>query len=178
MPPRKLPPRRRRKDPTPEVPAELKAEHKHFILEYLANGYNATAAYAQAYPNAKRSTAGVEGFRLLKDPRIKAVIEKEERARWRRRKMDGDEALALISDIARADIRDCFDEQGQLLPVAHWPKRIRLCVRSVTKDRVVLYDAQRAREVMATHSGKLKPEATGGASLATLAQLLTGQYEE
>jgi phage terminase small subunit len=178
-----IPTRQRRPDRPGSAPAlaNLSAPHQHFVLEYLANGYNATAAYARAYPTASRKTAAVEGWRLLRSPALRNIIAHEERKRWKRIQMDGDEALALISEAARADIADCYGEDGTLLPVRQWPKRIRRSVRSIRPgpngDTVQLYDALRARELMAQSAGRLNPVGTIAASLATLAQLLTGTYD-
>jgi len=165
----------------PERLEQLVESQQHFVLEYLSNGYNATEAYAQAHPAAKRTTAAAEGYRLLRHPAIAAIIQREERKRWTRLQMDGDEALGLISLVARADIAEAFDEKGELRPVREWPKDLRLCVKSIRPgafgDTLVFYDALHAREIMAQVAGRLKPEGSIAASLATLAQLLTGQYD-
>ena len=48
---------------------------------------------------------------------------------------EGDEALALISARARADIAEALDEKGRLLPLEHWPESLRLAIRPrIDKD--------------------------------------------
>lgn len=49
----------------------LTDQHLKFLQTYLANGGNATDAYAQAFPNCKnRVSAGSLGARMLKRPQI------------------------------------------------------------------------------------------------------------
>lgn len=157
-------PKDRRRPRPPAAPTKaveaLDADHQHFILEYLSNGENATAAYLVVKPHVTRKTAAVEGWKLLRKPAIAAALERELRARWKRIKMDGDEALALISRDARADIAEAYDAAGNLLPVRMWPKRLRLSVRSIRPgkdgDQVTLNDSLKARELMAIAAGKLR----------------------
>lgn len=61
-----------RKQPTPTVPAEHRYER--FAAEYLVD-LNATGAYRRACnPDATDRTAGVEGSRLLKNPRVQELV--------------------------------------------------------------------------------------------------------
>lgn len=107
-----------------------------------------------------RQSAAVLGYRRLRNIQIADIIAREEQKRWTRLQMDGDEALGLISLVARADIAEAFDQSGQLLPVREWPKHLRLCVKRMRStehgDDITLYDALRAREVMAQVAGRLK----------------------
>lgn len=77
--------------------------------------------------------------------------------------MEADEAMALLSTIARADILELFDENGDMLPVHLWPASIRLAVKTVRCSRsgvsITLHDALRACELIATAAGRLKPSA-------------------
>jgi hypothetical protein len=74
--------------------------------------------------------------------------------------MDADEALALISMIARADIGDAFDQNGRQLPIHLWPDSLRIAVKSIKPgpfgDTITLHDALRAAELMAQAGGKLR----------------------
>lgn len=56
----------------------LSNRHMAFVDEYMVNGRNATAAYADTYPKAARRTCEQNGFMLLKKPEVKAEIEKRE----------------------------------------------------------------------------------------------------
>lgn len=73
-------------------PSELKADatcpgkpereaFRVFVEEYMANGGNATAAYKASHPRCKsEKAAGVEGHRLLANPRIHAMIATRQQA--------------------------------------------------------------------------------------------------
>ena len=54
----------------------LSAKHKAFCDQYLSNGLNATQAYKSVY-GVSDSVAGPSGDRLLKNAKIKSVIEEE-----------------------------------------------------------------------------------------------------
>lgn len=49
-----------------------------FIDAYMANGRNATQAYASVYPKAVKRTCEVQGSDLLRKPEVKAELEKRE----------------------------------------------------------------------------------------------------
>ena len=52
-------------------------QQKNFCEQYLANGYNARAAYFAAFPNADKSNKGPSyPYTLLNKPEIKEYIEK------------------------------------------------------------------------------------------------------
>ena len=52
-----------------------------FALDFLANGYNATAAYKATHPRCAQRTAEVNGSRLLRKAEVSAFIESEKRER-------------------------------------------------------------------------------------------------
>ena len=74
-----------------------------FALEYLANGYNGTAAYKTTHPRCAQRTAEVNGSRLLRKAEVSAFIEREKSERKQRLRMDADEALEGITRHARGD---------------------------------------------------------------------------
>jgi phage terminase small subunit len=57
---------------------QISNRHMAFVDEYMANGRNATAAYASVYPKAARRTCEVQGSDLLRKPEVAAEIEKRE----------------------------------------------------------------------------------------------------
>lgn len=148
--------RRRR----PRPPIGLTDVQRAFVLEYLANNYNATEAYLACHPKAKRTTAAAEGYRYLRNPEIATFMAAEKAARLERLRMDGDEALSLIALSARADIREAFDSTGKMLPLHSWPPSLRLAVKGIKPgpfgDTILLHDGLKARELMAIAGGKLR----------------------
>jgi phage terminase small subunit len=142
------------------APALTEAQET-FALTYIANGYNATAAYRDTHPAVSPGAARVEAHRLITKPNIWAFIEQEKKTRFDRLRMGPDEALGLISMVGRADPLDLFDkETGKLLPIHKMPLEIRLCIRSIKPgehgDTITLLDALKARELMAIAGGRLR----------------------
>jgi hypothetical protein len=60
-------------------PAKLTHVQELFALAYLANGYNATAAYRAVHPKCSQRTAEVNGSRLLRKAEVHAFIEREQK---------------------------------------------------------------------------------------------------
>src|SRR5690606_11900051 len=96
----------------------------------------------------------------LKVPEIQAEIDK----RLKSRKLGADDALNMMSDIARADIDDFFTfpgtfpyldlEKARRLGKTQLVKRVK--VRGDGGVEVELYNSQRAIETMLRHYGLLK----------------------
>ena len=79
------------------------------MSEYLL-GFNATAAYKKAHPSVKDTTAASNGWKLLR----KAEIQEAIKARLDEVHMGADEALKLLSDIARGDVTEFLTPFGNL----------------------------------------------------------------
>ena len=143
-------------------PNELTHGQELFALEYLVNGYNATAAYKATHPRCTQRTAEVNGSRLLRKAEVAAFIEREKNERKQRLRMEADEALEGITRIARADIRRLFDDHGNVLPITLWPEDIADCVKALKPTpfgvTIVMYDKLKALELMAIAGGELKPQ--------------------
>jgi phage terminase small subunit len=154
-PTRRRPPGRK----TQHDPDALTPLQELFVAEYLSNGGNGTKAYlAASGEDVQASTAAVEACRLLRNPKIRQLFDTQRAERLKRLEMVGDEAIALLSISARADIGDIYDEHGKFLPVHLWPDSIRLAVKAVRPKtgEVVLHDGLKARELMAIAAGRLK----------------------
>jgi phage terminase small subunit len=146
--------------PDPAPADALSENERAFVLIYEGNGRNATRAYLEIHPGVKVTTAAVEGWKLLRIPKIAAALEEDSKERFARLEMKADEALARISAIARVDVLDAYDDEGKMLPVVGWPENLRRAVKSIKANGdVVLYDALRAAELMAQAGGKLKANA-------------------
>jgi phage terminase small subunit len=132
-----------------------------FALEYLGNGFNARRAYLKAHPKVTIATADVEGHRTLRDPKVRAFLEPRLEEGWKTQQMLGDEALARMAQVARADIRLLFDEQGNMLHPHNWPSEIACCVKSLHQGphgwKVTLLDPLQALRTILEQTGKLSP---------------------
>lgn len=184
-------PKRPEKPPAPPVtpsrpaPEPLTDPERTFALEYLARGGRYTRAgieaYRAAYPNCTTDgSAAVGASRLLKRANVRAFLEKEQRARWKRLEMEGDEVMALIAIDASVDVRDFYDKAGNLKPFDQWPEESAAAVRGIMPTahgtRLVLNDKLRARQIIAEVSGKLKNPLAGAAR--SLARILAGDFDE
>lgn len=141
--------------PPPADP--LTENERAFVLLYEAHGRNATEAYLALHPGVKRTTAAVEGCKILRNPKVRAELEAESKERFARLEMKADEALFRISETARIDPTDAYDEDGKLLPFRAWPEALRRAVKAIRADgSFTLHDSMRAQELMAQAGGKLK----------------------
>ena len=80
-----------------------------FVDEYLLT-LNATKAYQKAHPKAKATGAAVNGHKLLR----KTNVQEEISRRLEEQHMSANEALKIISDIARGDITEFFTPLGNI----------------------------------------------------------------
>lgn len=76
-----------------------------FISEYVEHG-NATLAYLAAYPEAKRTSAGVSGTRWLKKARINKGVEAERSRLSQLFKFDREKAIKILLGMATARASD------------------------------------------------------------------------
>jgi hypothetical protein len=156
-------------------------QQEAFIHEYDANGGNGTQAYLASHQRCLSiGAAGVEAHRYLKQPKIYRRIQELRAARWRRLRMDGDEAMGRLARDARADIRELFDEKDEVLPVHLWPESVAQSVRWVKRGRfgtaIMMNDSFAARRYIAEAIGKTKNPVTAAAG--ELARLLTRDFTE
>jgi hypothetical protein len=105
----------------------------------------------------------VNGSRLLRKAEVHAFIEREQKARKQRLRMEADEALEGITRHARGDIRLLFKD-SKLLPIDEWPDDVADCVKTVKRlpnggFAVQFYDKLKARELMAIAGGEPKQRA-------------------
>lgn len=85
------------------------------MLEYLANGFNATkAAIAAGY---KKANADTQGSRMLASPRIAAELAERTRQMCEKREITAERVLDEIAKMAYLDPRKLFTLDGQLVPV-------------------------------------------------------------
>lgn len=131
----------------------LTTKQQAFVLAYLANGFNATAAARTAgYPDR---AAHVVGWENLRKPKIAALVQQglAERA------MPANEVLARLAEQARGTMEDFLDESGDIdLKQARERGRLHLVkTRAITKEgeRIELYSAQTALEILAKHHALL-----------------------
>jgi hypothetical protein len=156
--------------PASAVPDGLTPALHVFALAFLENGFNARRAYLTAHPKAAVSTAGTEGHRALNNPKVRAYLSQRLEDAFRPFQMGGDQALARVAMIASSDIRDLYDEKGELLPTHLWPDHIAPCVRSVKNGRygkaITLESPIQALRIILEQTGKINAPDGGFDALA------------
>jgi phage terminase small subunit len=109
-----------------EENADLTEKQRLFCL-YFTKSFNATRAYLKAY-NCSYSTAAVEGSKLLRNPKIKNMINILKKERITREYLTQDDIFQKYIDIAFADLGDYVkfgikrvpawkQTEGQFVPV-------------------------------------------------------------
>lgn len=99
-----------------------------FVQHYCANGGNARAAWLDA--GFQPSTASL-ARRMLQDPKVAARVAEVLGEHLASVKMDAVRAKHLMVQAATFDIRDMYDENGNMLPVHKWPDELAECVQGI-----------------------------------------------
>ena len=95
----------------------LTAKQANFADEYLVD-FNAVRAYRAAYPGCKSdNAAGVEGHRLLKNPKIADYIKKRMQDRQNRTEITQDRVLREYAKLGFFDPRNLFLPDGSPVPI-------------------------------------------------------------
>lgn len=80
-----------------------------FCIAYLVT-FNATEAYKEVNPSVKRTTAAVEGSKLLRDSKIGARIDELRDERNKRLNIRADDLLTKLRDLAFYDVNSFMGE--------------------------------------------------------------------
>ena len=81
----------------------MTSQQRQFCENYLANGYNATKAYFDAFPNASKNNPKPSyPFRLLKDPEIKKYIDSRKQEIYDSLNIDAERIAQELADMAFA----------------------------------------------------------------------------
>ena len=101
----------------------LTPKQQRFCEEYLIDMNGTQAAIRAGY---QPSNANVYSSELLADPNISEYLNHLRNERSIRTKIDADWLLARLAAEAVADVKDIFDDEGNLKPVAEWPEMFRV----------------------------------------------------
>lgn len=88
----------------------LQPQQRTFCLLYLANGFNATAAYKESHPGVGEDAARANGSRSLRIANIRAFLNTRLEGAWKPLQMGGEQALARVALLAE----DSVDERVKL----------------------------------------------------------------
>lgn len=145
----------------------LNQKQERFAQEYVVD-HNATQAAIRAGYSA--DTAVVQASRLLRNVHVLAIVEKLQAAQRERTGVTADTILFELLRIARSDLGQAFDENGNLLPIKEIPEDVRRAISGVETfeefdghgaDRVKIgetrklkfWDKTRALELLGKHLG-------------------------
>lgn len=96
----------------------LNDKQRRFAEEYIVD-LNATQAAIRAGYSAK--TAKQQGQRLLTNVDVQRHLSAAQAERSKRTKVDADWVLQRLTEEAKADLADIYDENGNLKPIHTWP---------------------------------------------------------
>lgn len=155
---------------SPATLAGLTNAQYAFCLHYVANGFNASAAYRSAHPGVTNNTARVEGHKTLTNPDIKAHLATRLSEHWASLHMHGDEVLGRVAMDARADLTQLYDlTTEELLPMKEWPESVRNSIETFERTgdggvKIKLVSKGQARRTILEQTGMLKQPLDGGLS--------------
>lgn len=113
-----------------ENPDSLTDFEELFCVEYTKD-LNATDAYIRAGFKGKRTSAAAEASKLLRKPNIVAKIRTLMAERVERVKVESDDVLKELTRLGYSDIRELFDDNGNIKPIKDWPDEIGRAVSSI-----------------------------------------------
>jgi phage terminase small subunit len=111
---------------------------ERFCVEYVTNGFNASKA-ARAV-GAPAASAGEQGSQYLKKPEFMKRVDELMEDINNDRIMSVTELLELSTAMARGNIKDVYDENGQIIPVHEMSDEVSVGIHEVQMlgDRVTV----------------------------------------
>nr|WP_299241410.1 terminase small subunit [uncultured Halomonas sp.] len=182
--------------------SKLTPKQQRFVDEYLVD-LNGSAAYKRAGYKATGNAAEVEAHRLLRNPKIEALIQQRMNDRSVRTQITADDVVCQLARMGMADVRKLFTAQGHLKAVHELDDDTAAAVQSievVTKTipmpgdepseveylhKIKLVDKIKPLELIGKHMGKElgqwaenhKVEHSAGKSLQELLQSLGESHD-
>lgn len=158
-------------------PSKLTGLQAAFRDAYITmDAPSAGGAYLKVRPNASRSTADTEGFRLLRNPKVASAIQEAMTERGKRTEVTADFVLKNIMEIGQR----CMQKYPVMIGKGKDREQLKELV--VTEDgeevlaEVFEFDSQgalRAQELLGKHL-KLFTDKVEHSGTVTLEQLITG----
>ncbi|WP_289024344.1 terminase small subunit [uncultured Salegentibacter sp.] len=112
---------------------QLTPKQQKFISEYLVD-LNATQAAIRA--GYSESGARTEGARLLANANIQQKIQEEREKAAERNKISVDECVGILANLARFDIAEIYDSNGNLKSLDQIPKAHRMAIEGLDTDEI------------------------------------------
>jgi phage terminase small subunit len=133
---------------------KLTPKQELFIENYLANGYNGTQAYLQAYPDSSYDAARSSAPDLLAKPNIKSLIEKGKEATIKRVQITKEELVQDLIDIKNSSKNDPKQKHNAIKSVEviskmlglNEPDRVEATIKHIVWNEEKTYDDNPKRE--------------------------------
>ncbi len=93
------------------------AKIERFVEAYFANSENQTRAYLAVNPNVTYGTAAVEGHRLIKNPKVHAMIEKRRAEMRAQYALTAERVFQELGRLSYFDPRKLVDADGRPIPL-------------------------------------------------------------
>lgn len=90
---------------------------QRFAEAYIAKAENATQAYLEVKPHVTVLTAGVEGHKLLKIPKVQKLIEQRREELRRRFALTTDRVIQELARVSYFNPKRLVDEHGRAIPL-------------------------------------------------------------
>lgn len=120
-------------------PKPMSRAHQAFVDTYLADpSRNGSAAYALVYQVKERSAAA-GAYKLLRDPRIKAVVDEREKEQRERAAMSPNEVIEHLAQVVKADPRDLIDYRRGACRFCHGTGHQRQRTPQEMRDAIAKY---------------------------------------
>ncbi len=104
-----------------------------FAQEYLVD-LNATQAALRAGYSEKRPSE--TGYQLLQNPTVQRIIQELASKRSARTQITADMVLSELLLIARSDVREAFDENGNLREISEIPEHVARSISGIEIDAI------------------------------------------
>lgn len=111
----------------------INEKQRIFALEYSKHYEPKKAAISAGY---SEHSAAISGAKNKRHPIISRYLELLNQDRFKRLEIDGDDILREYAKIGFFNIKECFDAEGNILPVDKMPDRVTAGISKI-KERVL-----------------------------------------
>ncbi|MGH6629014.1 MAG: terminase small subunit [Burkholderiales bacterium] len=88
-----------------------------FVNAYIGNGENATRAYMDVYGSTNTGSAAVEGHKLLKRPKVAAMLERRRAELRRKFGLTSDRVIYELARVSYFNPKRLVDQNGKAIPL-------------------------------------------------------------
>lgn len=138
-------------------------QYRTFAQEYIIN-FNGTEAAIKAGYSEK--TASSQASRLLTHAKVQEFIQEYIKGREKRTEITGDMVIQELAKIAFVDVKNIYDDNGDLLPIPNLPSEITSAISTFKTrkenqgnsdydiiEEYKMHDKMRALEMLGKHTG-------------------------